>query len=1445
MIKMSTGIQWLKAVNKKTELLCQYSSDLNDGVHLNRHFTFKHWTIAFPHETTFVPSDVHTYNSFYICKAFTVQRHNRLMSESQVVIKQLEARRAYLHIMEDNRSHELRNIPYFDNKADMIEWYEALDYSEMNTEAFSPSAAVVILGSIATLIRTHKSFPGTVAELVGKNYFCSDVPRNLRVSDILNNHGSVASMGTHGLVVSNISVEGSGKDAKTVFNNQNSKCYVTVLNDVYDFVNNTASKPIPNNWLEVEKEMQDMKKILDEGVLHTVLRESNLIWPLVSRHITLMTQFVSKMTHKDQIGSREIATLNAAARICCYYVEEFSRYVRDTEHKHGMQTDLIERKDKEDIVKSAFNKSRLSAQEGKTVVYDSADCSKWGPSMLSPILYLSLGMRIQDNHIRETIMRCLHLFSNKVFKLPDALYLSTNLEDVDEDSSNAVSAARNEVKNMTWPLGLPKLQMINLPESMHQGILGVTSSLLATDAQNLSRYVSHRGFDNTLVIEPFITSDDYSRILTFDTTDSDEMSLTKLIKKSLSIHCKVSSGFGIKRNMEKSTHSTVVLEFNSVFHTPSSENKPDIKSRLSYVDFGQSYDPYPNALYCLTSGSEFLRSEGSLHGACWVQLLNTHLSMMQNQGLPLFNSLGKNIFAVPLELGGYPKIDPINAVMSSKHMPLIDNYTVSEEFDPKTAMRLMMDLKPDEIDEVSLDPEDAMKSRVPRLSRSGMIHLCRRDKRSSRKVREFIHTIPREFFVDLRFPGSRYSLLPSLLACMQREETTASGESPSVRYSVPQTPMDALVYRTNSRLLTKWFDNKTLLSRKNLHDMALWFACEKSNPTGKLLSYVSLSRESDIPFFYDNMVAERLSYIRRLTQIEPKKIIAVNKRTHSYPLRDVFVPSMWFEQTTADFNKEFKPIELGGVTNISPQLFLESVMMYRAKLQDLTSRKQILKLTLLEMDANANSVLERILLGAFMNGGRLLYEKQTDAFIHQTVEDNVGFLLKMLSNSEWKTQWSLHGQLSYDLLDQRILPLVKAKKVRWFDVTTLLNATMNTSEHLSFSDTRSKMEVWHAIYEATKGFDRSPLLIEPHRVNMNSNHEVFQLGSQSKIYSQPIRFDGNRVVGKEIIQEKVNGVHNHYYIMTSDVSYSIPDNTATDNYEMRDISELDKLPVIIRSVGGFLMLTTPDGYPIQVLCSAMPEANNKIYVHFDRFCLNKTIITQLGLNDPYSGLSDSILKILTSKMQLFHEEEHIPAEVIEPDRDRDNLLTILEHEDYIDDGDGFDFDMDDLLDALDQNEEDLIDHLNTSILVPENEDHEDHEDEDPPISETSSYFERSSGVGSYISAYGVFHPTSTLLSTHAYGQLAFVPQALRRSIPGATRQGKTICLNLPFTTKASTYNSGVTGTGLTELLDELSNNDSVDAAWYISYIRDCIVSSVMMMNELPLVLAEGESDEEW
>jgi hypothetical protein len=288
---------------------------------------------------------------------------------------------------------------------------------------------------------------------------------------------------------------------------------------------------------------------------------------------------------------------------------------------------------------------------------------------------------------------------------------------------------------------------------------------------------------------------------------------------------------------------------------------------------------------------------------------------------------------------------------------------------------------------------------------------------------------------------------------------------------------------------------------------------------------------------------------------------------------------------------------------------------------------------------------------------------------------------------------------------------------------------------------------------------------------------------------------------------------------------------------MMDVHGNDRVQVGIKSIGGFLMLTAFGNFPIQVLCSSLPEATHEVFVHFNRFSITKELVSILGLDDLQSGVSDSLKKILNSNMLLHYEDEDEKPFL------EDNKKVEINEENELDrlldsgQDDGLEFDLDDMLAELNFLPEEIGDPPPVSIPP------DDHDDYDLDRSEWLS----SSQVGSYISQYGVFQPTSTLLSTRAYGQIKMVPQAARRNIPLAIRTEKTVCISLPFKTNEKAYASGPTGTGLTELVSELINNDSADSAWFISYLRDCLVNSSYVMMEVKEVLKEDsqEQDEDW
>jgi hypothetical protein len=147
--------------------------------------------------------------------------------------------------------------------------------------------------------------------------------------------------------------------------------------------------------------------------------------------------------------------------------------------------------------------------------------------------------------------------------------------------------------------------------------------------------------DNEFIADGQSTSDDSIRYMNFKLVDADaendrvwhkpRSSVYKMIRSTLHVHMIVLNHLGIKRNMEKSTHSEHVAEFNSKFTTDYSLVDPDIKARISYIEVSGDYDLYLSSLHASNQGAEYLRTQGSVLGAYWVTLINQAYHIQQHQ----------------------------------------------------------------------------------------------------------------------------------------------------------------------------------------------------------------------------------------------------------------------------------------------------------------------------------------------------------------------------------------------------------------------------------------------------------------------------------------------------------------------------------------------------------------------------------------------------------------------------------------------------------------------------------------------------------------------------------------------------------------------------------------------------------------------------------------------
>jgi len=1013
MMKMSDMLSVSKALGCTHDLVSKSRTKLDENHGLKMTVTVEGWAIAMPDEENHYLAQQHTFNSFYNSRALSIQRYQKVLSEALVVNKQLDARESYLSVKRAELPHEGRFLDDYERTTEeLVEELKDFDYVTCQAMQFSPSPQAIFVGGIATLLKVKKDEDLTIGDTVTRAYSCDEVHRRMKVSDVMNNRGSVRDSKTNGLVVTR-TTKVSKKNRKIT---QNSKCYRTVLALLNKFMKGEKPSQVPPNYSFVvdqypdEDDMSELLRLVEMPENLSVI----LAW-LVNNHGSC----ISKMVHKDQLGAREIAVLNAIARIMCRYVEDISRHIRDSDLRAGLTTNLIEVSEKRDIVLMAKRRTDVTKRD-RVVFYDSADCSTWGPSMMLHALYQTIMIRYSGD--KSIMLRnCLSLFSSKVFKIPDELYLASKSFDLTTPLSNQVNTAMHRIRTMDFEMGQYSKQIIHLEESMHQGILGVSSSVFGSDAQELSNYISERVNKSIgLKITSFTTSDDYARIQTWDRSAGAPVYAT--LKNTLSQHVDVMRLYGIKRNLQKSTFSPNYFEFNSEFFTSMGEMKPDIKSRLSFIDMCPEVDPFPIAQRPMNQASEFLRSEGSFIGACWVFVLNNCLAMYQNQSRSLWKQHGRDIYHIPLELGGLIRPDPLKASCSHPSVGMLQNYCAT---DPETALKRMLDLSPfgRELQEINVDIDEDGKLVLPSFSRSGSVHLCRRPQRQTRALREFLLSAPESIFADVYH--SRYSstIVLSLMACAQRESSSSEDEGAARRFMVTQTPSTVPLYRINSYLLST-LTAETKLSRQSLHNLAdLYLTTD----------FPSLDIEIPIDLQQINNDLRVLSDTE--TMLQPNGMCVVPRIGHTHVRRQTFTTQTYVYDKFMEFEEVNLPRALGGHTDIHPWMFLESRMTYSNFLNKLSMRKQLFRLVLREKDQSVKNFPEILLSSNFMAGCRLQYDYNPTAAPRRVVDTH---LLAVLSAIE-DTSVSFGGNIVVDIMSQGLPALLRTGKVGSVDVSSLMN----------------------------------------------------------------------------------------------------------------------------------------------------------------------------------------------------------------------------------------------------------------------------------------------------------------------------------------------------------------------------------------------------------------------
>lgn len=1321
---------------------------------------FRVLTICFPHENKPVVDDMHAIDSLYICRNFSIQRYKKTVSEAEVVDKQLQARQLFLDTRKKLNKWEARFLEKPDSVDDLMFQLMTIEINE-NYSQNSPSPLCAIMGFLVSI----RDWEGkTVREKLSKSFNFEKRFLRMSVSKVMNNRGSVIRGNSSCLLQYQ---ERTTKDAETKKkrvekSNQNSRAYQNLCLAYSDMIKDIPYPPLlPVPFTEFEHPKMTSNDWVDLSYYPDVL------WPLLLHSVQHNARHVSKMVHKDQVNIREIAVLNAPARVSCYFVEETARHIRDVENSYGDNTNLIEVSDKNDIVRREYNASRFSHEKGLTTMYDSADCSKWGPTMLPFYLYLIVGLRVTDCNYRSYLRHSLKQFGNKVFKIPDNFYSKTR--DLVGDT-NLILRVVTKLKSMTPEMGDYDRQIINLPESMHQGILGVSSSCLAADSMRLACHTIKILF-NLKKAKGFVTSDDSGKIMegSLGVEENDLPSEAQMIKKTVSVHSHIQSMYGTKRSNEKSTHSTEKLEFNSEFMTPYGVLKADVKSRVSFIDYGHSTDPYQNALRCMTQSSEYLRVEGSVVGSLWVQLLNTCLSMIQNQSVKLFNKIGKQIFGVPLEYGGYPKLNPIVSNTGSHLNGIVNNYDPTRTNNVRLAFSIITEMMPTFGDMSMTEDEKDMRSRVPKTSRSSVVHLCRRDLRSNRALRDLLTELPSSCFTNLSAGKSCSSVLIALLGCMKREEADSGEESSHLRMSVPQTGFTSKLFRVTN---TVW-GLPELVSRSDIHNLAEeWLASEVTHDENNLTFLGKKVTLCDLPIHFEyvqSLINESIGVIKH-SKIEI--IQAAPRHLHTNVVQHRFSDSGLLGSIMVDFDEKYKPACMFGITDVRPMLYLESRALLKQRFEKLMERKVHFRMMQYSNDKRVYNLAEQIMVSCTMSGTRTLLSRFTGVDKTLPIDDNYRFL-------EAALKFRTTGTSSLvDILAPDFFKKMKNRQVGHIDITEMINAHYKTSTRYSFNDVRSEQWIFAHLAKSNQSFCIVPGRLKPSRVN-----EIYFGINREKVWCRSRLTDGEPKGLSCVVQE--NNVFTHFESILDPGDSVADEDSYTDRFKVIKFSNMDYVQVSIEEHKGLVMIKFGD-FLITALGPCFPSYVQEVEIHSE--------LPERVFFEKLDVLNHQPLTVFQTSLPDFMEGNTLsedPDLKADYDSSDDVIADYGEEDEWEIDED----ELKNILSEAQQNDLERDEREERSNLVTVVEHYDD--EEDPPDKPDLGTEVTISNLGAVVAPTSVYFLASNSLKLVKRGR------------------SRVHVLKLPFKVKQNQYESFLT------FLNELESDDQ-DSLWKVGYIREVI-----------------------
>jgi len=1258
-VKMTSIVELFAMNNKKGLLVKSYFSDGPDLPAAMRNGTS--WRVAFPHELRSNPSEQSCFNAIYVCKMLTVTRYTKTMSESMVLKKELENNLEFRERYDMISHFDLRNFDC-ETKEDLFEYLK--DMCVFKGDKYNINFSTLILSCLASHLKHMHSLTAddqmTIGQFIDDNYDLSEKILDSNLNMIANNKG-MASI-NKGQVVGAVSVNKeriqtkSGKIiTKDVMTSQNTKGYSGLLKYLSSYYKNEdidgyISK---EHLLSIDVKVEKDDSEIDCDVL--IHGSTSLVGVSMNSYLEKLI-CVAKMVHKDQIGAREIAVTNPILRINAFMLEQISRYTRSRERSMRDDINLIEEIDKDEIVTSIWHKNLIKTEDDK-VIYDSADCSQWGPSMLPYTMCFSLCSRY-SGHQRRYCVELFKQFSRKLFKIPDNFYLKTaSMENVGK--TNSVYAAHALLRSINNEFSLPSAnynsQFLFSYQGMYQGILGNTSSIYHHDLLCLSEFVHKEKYD--IVVTSFETSDDYLRVLYPPKT----MGVYNCCELSLSLHTFLCESVGIKRNLYKSNFSEFLCEFNSLFRTKTGIYNPDVKSRLSYVTTSGIYDWYESSLRCMTLSNDYLANEGSYIGSAWVGVLNTHLELISSGRLSFYRNTDL-AFRVPLEIGGMIRIDPLRNSTEPFLCILKPNYDQQGKLNMEEVSKLLTcSGNSCMFEEIEGSTDESLK--LPSLSRSSMINMMSRFKKSKRKIYEFLKDVDESVLIPYLGNNFKRSMLYCLMSCLQREATEDSHSSAAVQFCCPQTPYESKIYFVNNFMYREMFGCKKV-SRKDILEKALIFHRENFEFEGDTVKYNGVNfknMRSIYDFDLCNLIVQQNNFT--ISMISPVdeffKVISINKfmRVENYCL-DTDPGNLMGESLLSEIMLSNLPKTLGGTSEISLLEFILMEKLTKSRIIKMTNVRRRFKLCLTSRD-DERTIQEKILISNFIEGGKLEFKKDhTPGTIPRQNWEGLKYNMR-------KVIRICNGGGSPQLMDdagsvtKNIMRLGSDMFSR-VDITSILEELV----HKVWSDSHNSMiQIMHDLFMCQMSASRR---FDLYKARLKEGTFTKNTFSQSNVRGHGLKYECFKTKDNQIDHTLVCVQYGEVWRKyVTCVNTELTDQQLERSYKQNDktfilrITE-DIIDVKLKTINGNLFLCSSE-HPIMYICDSPETRTNRV---------------EFISRDMLFGTRDEILSLnvfeqaeLERKITSYYFEPSRIFEAAVPETDEVPNIDLMEDMSDIDDSD--------------------------------------------------------------------------------------------------------------------------------------------------------------------------------